>query len=226
MCARHVIDLGGGSPLRTRQGEPLARRQGCRSQGRIRRKSRQSVGPTNRNLIRGGDAGQGGKEHQSPIRELLRRGRGRRLDRVIGELTLKLRGWGNYFKLAEVKKVFEDLDGWIRRKLRNILWRQWKKPQTRYRELKSRGISEDLARRTAHSGRGPWFASGTQGMNFAFPKKFFDDLGSMPLLTKMAKMGHLAKLPLLADASGGGLFRRCVPSSSSTHHREAIRTSL
>jgi hypothetical protein len=96
------------------------------------------------------------------IREVIRRGRGRCLDRVIGELSLKLRGWGNYFKLAEVKSVFEDLDGWIRRKLRSMVWRQWKKPQTRYRELKSRGICEDLARRTALGGHGAWFASGTK----------------------------------------------------------------
>jgi RNA-directed DNA polymerase len=116
------------------------------------------------------------------IRDLMRRGRGRRLDRVIAELTPKLRGWGNYFKLAEVKKVFEDLDGWIRRRLRNMLWRQWKKPKTRYRNLKARGLSEDLARRTALGGHGPWFASGTKAMNVAFPKKFFDDLGLVSLL--------------------------------------------
>jgi RNA-directed DNA polymerase len=116
------------------------------------------------------------------VREVIRRGRGRRLDRVIDELSMKLRGWGNYFKLAEVKVVFEDLDRWIRRKLRNIIWRQWKNPRTRYRELKSRGISEDLAKRTASSGRAPWFASGTKAMNFAFPKKFFDNLGLVSLL--------------------------------------------
>jgi len=122
------------------------------------------------------------KRLKDSIRELIHRGRGGRIDRVIGELTLKLRGWGHYFKLAEVKKVFEDLDGWIRRKVRNTIWRQWKKPATRYRELKARGISEDLARQTAKSGRGPWFASGTQAMNIAFPKKFFDELGLVSLL--------------------------------------------
>jgi RNA-directed DNA polymerase len=116
------------------------------------------------------------------IRDLMRRGKGRKLERVIAELTPKLRGWGNYFKLSEVKRVFEDLDGWIRRKLRNMIWRQWKKPQTRLRNLKARNVSKDLARRTASGGHGPWFASGTQAMNFAFPKKYFDDLGLVSLL--------------------------------------------
>ena len=121
------------------------------------------------------------------IREVVRRGRGCSLYRVIGELTPKLRGWGNYFKLSEVKKVFEELDGWIRRKLRNIIWRQWKKPKTRYRNLKSRGISEDWARQTALGGHGPWFASGTKTMNIAFPKKFFDSLGLVSLLDMRLK---------------------------------------
>jgi len=116
------------------------------------------------------------------IRQLIRRGRGWQLDRVIGELTPKLRGWGNYFKLSEVKTVFEELDGWIRRKLRNLLWRQWKDPQTRLRNLRNRGISEDSARRTALGGRGPWHSSGTKAMNFALPQKFFDDLGLVSLL--------------------------------------------
>jgi RNA-directed DNA polymerase len=94
------------------------------------------------------------------VRELMRRGKGWRLERLVAELTLKLRGWGKYFKLSEVKVVFEELDSWIRRKLRNVIWCQWKKPKTRLKELRKRGISESLAKRTAKSGRGPWFASG------------------------------------------------------------------
>ena len=116
------------------------------------------------------------------IRDVIRRGRGCSLPRVIGMLSPKLRGWGNYFKLAEVKIVFQELDSWIRRKLRNMIWRQWKKPKTRYRNLRSRGISEDLARRTALGGHGPWFASGTKAMNFALPKNFFDEQGLVSLL--------------------------------------------
>ena len=121
------------------------------------------------------------------IREVVHRGRGCKLNRVIGEMTPKLRGWGNYFKLSEVKLVFEELDSWIRRKLRNMIWRQWKKPATRYRNLKSCGVQEDLARRAAWNGRGPWFVSGTRAMNFAFPKKFFDEQGLVSLLDMRLK---------------------------------------
>jgi RNA-directed DNA polymerase len=65
------------------------------------------------------------------LRARLRGGRGRNLRRQIAELSPLLRGWVNYFRLAEVKGVFEVLDGWLRRQLRDIRWRQWKRPCTR-----------------------------------------------------------------------------------------------
>jgi len=122
------------------------------------------------------------KRLKDSIRELIHRGRGQKIDRLIGNLTRKLRGWGNYFKLAEVKAVFKNLDGWIRRKLRNIIWRQWKNPSTRRRNLIARGISVKLAWKASGSGRGPWYVSGSKAMHVAFPKKFFDGLGLVSLL--------------------------------------------
>jgi RNA-directed DNA polymerase len=68
------------------------------------------------------------KRFKRKLKERFRTGRGRNLARFITELTPVLRGWVNYFRFAQVKGVFEELDGWIRRKLRGILWRQWKRP--------------------------------------------------------------------------------------------------
>ena len=73
---------------------------------------------------------------------LFRPGRGRSMARVIEQATPVLRGWITYFRPAETKGVFEDLDGWFRRKLRVILWRQWKRPRTRVRKLRQRGLDE------------------------------------------------------------------------------------
>jgi len=96
------------------------------------------------------------KRFKAHLREVFRRGRGRSLKRVIEEATPKLRGWTAYFRLAEVKGVFEALDGWIRRKLRCLVWRQWKRPFTRARNLMRRGLTEQRAWRSATNGRGPW----------------------------------------------------------------------
>jgi RNA-directed DNA polymerase len=64
------------------------------------------------------------KKIKAHIREVIRKGRGRSLRKVMEELTPLLRGWVNYFRLSAVKLAFEEMDGWIRRKLRSILWRQ------------------------------------------------------------------------------------------------------
>ena len=122
------------------------------------------------------------KRLQGKLRQILRRGRGRSLSGVIGELKPVLSGWANYFRLAETKSVFEDLDGWIRRKLRCILWRQWKRSFTRAKNLVHQGLSEERAWRSATNGRGPWWNSGASHMNEALPARFFTKLGLVSLL--------------------------------------------
>jgi len=118
------------------------------------------------------------------LKAKLRRGRGRNLRRLIEEeLTPMLLGWANYFKLAEVKNVFEELDGWLRRKLRGLLWRQWKRSYTRARNLMKRGLDEARAWRSATNGRGPWWNAGASHMNQAFPKRYFDTMGLPSLLS-------------------------------------------
>jgi RNA-directed DNA polymerase len=122
---------------------------------------------------------------KTKLRILFRQGRGRNLKTFIGELAPVLRGWVNYFRLAEVKGVFEELDGWIRRKLRCILWRQWKRSYTRARNLMKRGLDESRAWISATNGRGPWWNSGASHLNAACPKKFFDNLGLVSLLDQL-----------------------------------------
>ncbi len=111
------------------------------------------------------------------VRKLAASGRGRSLRYTISLLTPLLRGWYNYFSLAQVRNIFEELDGWIRRRLRCILWRQWKRSFTRARNLMKRGLSEERSWRSATNGRGPWWNSGASHMNRAFPKSYFDCLG-------------------------------------------------
>jgi len=119
---------------------------------------------------------------KNKVRERLRGGQGRNVKRQIEELIPLLRGWVNYFRLAEVKGVLEDLDGWLRRRFRCILWRQWKRSYTRAKNLMKRGLSEERAWRSATNGRGPWWNAGASHMNEAFPKRFFDELGLVSLL--------------------------------------------
>ncbi len=69
------------------------------------------------------------------LRELLRGVRGHKMANVIERINPVLRGWAGYFKLSQSKRPFEELDGWVRHKLRCVVWRQWKQPSTRARNL-------------------------------------------------------------------------------------------
>ena len=73
------------------------------------------------------------KRLKAKLRDQLRRGRGQSLGRVIEALSQVLRGWINYYRLSDVKGVFEDLDQWLRRRFRVIIWRQAKRARTRVR---------------------------------------------------------------------------------------------
>ena len=115
------------------------------------------------------------KRLKGKLREIFRRGRGRKLGKLIaGELTPLLRGWMNYFRLAEVKGIFDELDSWIRRKLRCLIWRHWKRTITRAKGLRQRGLDEVRAWESATNGRGPWWNAGASHMHAAFPKSYFD----------------------------------------------------
>jgi len=120
------------------------------------------------------------------LKELFRMGKGRNLRRFIQEdLNPVIRGWINYFRLAETKGFAKELDQWIRRRLRLILWRQWKRPWTRFKNLMKFGLAEERAAQSAFNDRGPWFNSGASHMNQALPEKFFEELGLISTLEKL-----------------------------------------
>ncbi len=119
---------------------------------------------------------------RAKLKVIFRRGRGNSLSRVIAELTPILRGWMNYFRDIEVKGVLEALDGWLRRKLRGLLWRRWKRTHTRARNLMRRGLAEARAWTSVTNGRGPWWNAGASHMNHAFPKSYFVRSGLVSLL--------------------------------------------
>ncbi|WP_198118592.1 group II intron maturase-specific domain-containing protein [Massilia rhizosphaerae] len=115
------------------------------------------------------------------VREIVVGNASRNLGATINELNPALRGWTSYFRLTEVKGVLQDLDGWIRRKLRCLLWRQWKHPAARNRRLQERGLDAHRAWKSASNGRGPWWNAGARHMLDAYPKRFFDVLGLVSL---------------------------------------------
>lgn len=124
------------------------------------------------------------------VKGLLRPGRS--VANTIEDLGPVVRGWIGYFRLAEAKGIFEDLDGWIRRRLRCILWRQWKRPRTRLARLRQRGLTEERARASAANGRGPWWNAGASHMNDAFRAAFFATLGLPSLQMEHRRLNRVS----------------------------------
>lgn len=123
------------------------------------------------------------KRLKSNLKDAFRQGRGRNIKRFIEEeLNPKLRGWNNYFKPAEVKIVFEELDAWMRRRLRAMHWKQWKRPRTRYKRLVALGLDPERAQVSSWSGRGAWWNAGASHLNQALPKAYFDRLGLVAIV--------------------------------------------
>jgi RNA-directed DNA polymerase len=119
---------------------------------------------------------------QQRIREQMRRGRGRSLGHTIEDLNPLLRGWIGYFQHAQGRRVLETLDEWLRRRLRCLLWRQWKRPVHRARRLRQLGLDDDRAWRSAVNGRGPWWNAGAPHLNAALPTAFFTRMGLVSLV--------------------------------------------
>lgn len=148
------------------------------------------------------------KRLKAKLRSAFRTGRGRNLKRFVEDLRPLLRGWVAYFRLAEVKRVFEELDAWIRRKLRCVLWRQWKRPATRQRNLVKRGLAPERAWKSAGNGRGPWWNSSASHMNHAFPKSYFENLGLVSLLSQHLALQRTTRTAVVRNRMPGGVGGR------------------
>ena len=110
------------------------------------------------------------------VRRITRRTGGRSLTRVVEELQAYLRGWRNYFSLAETPGVFGDLDKWIRHRLRAVQLKQWKRGKTVFREMRARGASELVAARVAANTR-RWWRNASMELHTVLPTSHFDALG-------------------------------------------------
>ncbi|HXZ43667.1 MAG TPA: reverse transcriptase domain-containing protein, partial [archaeon] len=111
------------------------------------------------------------------VRALTARNRGRRLATVVAELRGYLLGWKAYFRLADTPGIFRDLDQWLRRRLRLVCLKQWKRGTTAFRELRARGVSQHVA--AAAAGQLPhwWRTAHHAALHAALPAVSFDRLG-------------------------------------------------
>jgi len=123
---------------------------------------------------------------RAKIRELTRRTRGISPREMIRQTADYLRGWRGYFGFCQTPSVLADLDSWIRRRLRCVIWKQWKRGPRRFAALRQLGVSKPLAAKTAGSAHGPWRISRSPALSYGLPDKLFAWLG-LPTLQVVAQ---------------------------------------
>jgi RNA-directed DNA polymerase len=119
------------------------------------------------------------------VRELTCRTRGISVEQMTKELATYLRGWKGYFGYCQTPSVLRKLEAWMRRRLRSVIWKQWKRGKVRYVRLRQRNIGHDLAAQTAGSPHGSWRLAHSPALQSALPIAYFDSLGLPRLLNEL-----------------------------------------
>jgi RNA-directed DNA polymerase len=113
------------------------------------------------------------------IRELTQKSH-RNFQTVMTDLRRYLVGWLGYFRFCETPSVLREMESWTRRRLRCLIWQQWKRSAVRFRELTKRGADPQEAAKLAGSPAGPWHLSRTPLFNQLFPRAWFLHHGLPP----------------------------------------------
>jgi group II intron reverse transcriptase/maturase len=121
------------------------------------------------------------EKYKIRVREITSRSRPIAMRKRYDELRMLNRGWYNYFRLTESRKVLEDLDGWVRSRLRLCYWKQWKLPRTRIKMLIQLGTPEGKARQWGNTRKGYWRTSHSPILLRALNSAFLKREGYLPL---------------------------------------------
>jgi RNA-directed DNA polymerase len=121
-------------------------------------------------------AGRSLERFRDKLRRLTRRTRSGKLEEIIREVNTYTVGWIGYYRQANTPSVYEGLDGWIRRRLRQMIWKRWKRGTTRYRELVKLGVPKRWAQEGA-GGTSPWRMAASPVINQGLSNGYFRNLG-------------------------------------------------
>ena len=129
------------------------------------------------------------KRFKEKVKSITNRNRGISMDLRLLKLNDSIKGWINYFGIANAKRKLLELDKWIRRRLRACIWKQWKKIRTRYRNLVKLGIDNWKAWEYANTRKGHWKISGSPILSKSLHNKYLESIGFVSL-TQTYQMKH------------------------------------
>jgi RNA-directed DNA polymerase len=128
------------------------------------------------------------RKFKDRVREITRRNRGVSMSHRMLELRRYFQGWVGYFSIVRMKTYFEDLDKWVRRRIRACYWKQWRKSRTRIANLRKLGVGRDQAVTHGMSSKGAWVMSSSQAVHEALSIAYLTQTGLASLLTIWQKL--------------------------------------
>ena len=123
------------------------------------------------------------KKFKSKLKDLSSRRSVQRIKPSLERIKVYARGWLNYYGIASMKNNIEDINGWLYHRIRMCIWKQWKRPRTKVRNLIKMGVPKDLAWQAGNSRRGDWYTTHTVAINMAMTKKRLISSGFYDLST-------------------------------------------
>jgi hypothetical protein len=121
------------------------------------------------------------------LRQLTRRGQSGLMDEVIRAVNEYTTGWMEYFRLSDTDWSYQELDRWLRRRLRQMVWKRWKRGRTRYRKLMELGVPSELAALGA-GGASPWRMAATPVVNMALSNAYWERAGLTNITERYRQM--------------------------------------
>ena len=128
------------------------------------------------------------KKAKENLCRLTSRSRCRSIVKAMKRVEIYMRGWLNYYSIADMKRNIEDLNGWLYRRIRMCIWKQWKLPRTRMRKLIGLGVASHYAATIANDRKGYWFNAGNKAVNWALNKERLISWGYYDLATAYQSM--------------------------------------
>jgi group II intron reverse transcriptase/maturase len=116
------------------------------------------------------------------LKEMTGRSRGGRIEQLFDEIRRLLNGWLGYYRIADMKKHVEGISGWLRRRIRQLCWKRWKRNRTRYENLIRLGVPRDTAWKWANTRKGCWRIAGSVILATAMTNRYFEVLGFPDIL--------------------------------------------
>ena len=133
------------------------------------------------------------KRLKDRLRVMTKRNRWGSIEQIIGEITKLIYGWIAYYRVADMYYYLRDLSGWIRRRIRQIYWKRWKRIRTRLENLIQLGVPKDKAWQWANTRKGCWCIAGSWILTTTMNNRYLETLGFPNILKKYEELRERAK---------------------------------